>query len=87
MLYLKDSVYPRLRQGGFPMHLLPAVVHGPCPVGRIASTWCAVPQGTTVNVALGDLQCSVSGLQPEIGDAGIGTCLDNVYLSFFPSQY
>ncbi|XP_019859031.1 PREDICTED: sedoheptulokinase-like [Amphimedon queenslandica] len=56
--------YDILRDGSFPVHLLPRVVSAPSIVGSLVSEWCGVPPGVLVAVAMGDLQCSVSAVKP-----------------------
>ncbi|XP_022086305.1 sedoheptulokinase-like [Acanthaster planci] len=48
-----------LSSAGFPVHLLPKVVDPGSIVGKLCSSWCGIPAGCEVGVAMGDLPCSV----------------------------
>ncbi|XP_011506363.1 PREDICTED: sedoheptulokinase-like [Ceratosolen solmsi marchali] len=59
-----------LSSGGFPFHLLPAEILMPGQTaGTLAHTWFGIPAGTTIGVALGDLQSSVFALLKQPTDA------------------
>lgn len=57
-------------EASFPAHLLPSVVRAPAIAGHLVADWHGIPQGTTIAVAMGDLQCSVLATQPTPSDAG-----------------
>ncbi|GBM81323.1 Sedoheptulokinase [Araneus ventricosus] len=56
--WLKEQLL-RLKEAGFPLHLLPEVTIAGNIVGRMPCAWYGIPEGTPVFAALGDLQCSV----------------------------
>ena len=59
-----------LRSANFPTHFLPVVVEPGTEVGKLQSSFCGVPVGTPVGVALGDFQCSVLASISQECDAG-----------------
>ncbi|KAK3924409.1 Sedoheptulokinase [Frankliniella fusca] len=59
----------KLAEAGFPVRLLPGVVHSEQSVGVLAEPWEGIPAGTSVGSALGDFQCSVLGTLHEARDA------------------
>ncbi|XP_070571592.1 sedoheptulokinase-like [Ptychodera flava] len=48
-----------LSEAGFPVHLLPDVKIPGVEAGHLESSWCGIPKGIPVGVALGDMQCSI----------------------------
>lgn len=52
------------------MHLLPDIAEPGSMAGRTSHTWFAIPKGTPVGVALGDLQASVYSCMGQRTDAG-----------------
>lgn len=59
----------KLAEAGFPVRLLPAVVHSEKSVGTLVEPWEGIPVGTSVGSALGDFQCSVLGTLHGARDA------------------
>ncbi|XP_026274872.1 sedoheptulokinase [Frankliniella occidentalis] len=59
----------KLTEAGFPVRLLPAIVHSEQSVGTLTEPWEGIPAGTSVGSALGDFQCSVLGTLHEARDA------------------
>ncbi|KAG8185001.1 hypothetical protein JTE90_017027 [Oedothorax gibbosus] len=56
----------KLKEAGFPVHLLPDVTVAGSVVGHMPCSWYGIPEGTPVYAALGDLQCSVfSSMETE----------------------
>ena len=60
-----------LSDANFPTHFLPKVVSAPVFAGGLVNTWFGIPAGVSVSAAMGDLQCSVHAVQPELDDAGM----------------
>ena len=56
---------------GFPADILPQVVAPGTVVGKLKSNWHGINEGTRVQVALGDLQCSVLSCEPKMNEAGL----------------
>ncbi|XP_049658996.1 sedoheptulokinase isoform X1 [Accipiter gentilis] len=63
--YLKK----RLKNSGFPVHLLPEVGDPGSIAGRTICAWHGIPKGAKVGIALGDFQCSVYSCLTERTDA------------------
>ncbi|XP_070389506.1 sedoheptulokinase-like isoform X2 [Dermacentor albipictus] len=61
-----------LRDAGFPVDLLPAVVEPGAVAGCLEHPWYGIPAGTPVHAALGDMQCSALSVGAGEGDAGTG---------------
>ncbi|XP_054724439.1 sedoheptulokinase-like [Uloborus diversus] len=59
----------KLKEGGFPLHLLPEVTTAGSIVGRMPCAWYGIPEGTPVFASLGDLQCSVFSSMESESDA------------------
>ena len=60
-----------LSDANFPIHFLPEVVSAPLLAGGLVNTWFGMPAGISISAAMGDLQCSVCAVQPELDDAGM----------------
>ncbi|XP_033226647.1 sedoheptulokinase-like isoform X2 [Belonocnema kinseyi] len=59
-----------LNEGNFPVRLLPSKIFKPGEsAGKLKSSWFGIPEGTTIGVALGDLQSSVYALLRDPRDA------------------
>ncbi|XP_050028579.2 sedoheptulokinase-like isoform X1 [Dermacentor andersoni] len=58
-----------LREAGFPVDLLPAVVEPGAVAGCLEHPWYGIPAGTPVHAALGDMQCSALSVGAGEGDA------------------
>jgi len=59
-----------LQSQGFPVHLLPDIQIPGQFAGNLKNDCCGLPQGTTVGIALGDLQCSVLASMDVKNEAG-----------------
>ena len=62
--------YYSLNTAGFPVHLLPKIVSPPAVAGPLIESWHGIPAGIPVGVAMGDLQCGVHSVQPDLRQAG-----------------
>ncbi|CAH1802058.1 unnamed protein product [Owenia fusiformis] len=60
-----------LERAGFPTPLLPDVVSPGTEVGRLQRDWYTIPQGASVHVALGDMQCSIYSCLKRDNDAAL----------------
>ncbi|XP_059990853.1 sedoheptulokinase isoform X2 [Lagenorhynchus albirostris] len=77
----------RLRDAGFPVHLLPDVTEPGNVAGRTSQAWFEIPKGTQVGVALGDLQASVYSCMAQRTDAVLNISTSVQLVASMPSGF
>ncbi|XP_067573520.1 sedoheptulokinase isoform X2 [Pseudorca crassidens] len=77
----------RLRDAGFPVHLLPDVTEPGNVAGRTSRAWFEIPKGTQVGVALGDLQASVYSCMAQRTDAVLNISTSVQLVASMPSGF
>ncbi|XP_066995781.2 sedoheptulokinase [Anabrus simplex] len=76
-----------LSQAGFPSELLPEVLQTGENAGILSEQWYAIPSGTPIGVALGDLPCSVLAALERPSDAIMNISTSAQMAFVMPSSY